>query len=95
MTSEQRTSPSSFIPTLQAALDELGYQFGRAEEFLISRRPTTFEREALDLSSDGWIVQILQASYSTERTPVHALETVCAATRHLFPIEQVAGADKF
>ncbi len=39
-------------------------------------------------------VQILRTSYSTEDTPVHALGTVCAATRHLFPIGQAAGADE-
>jgi GntR family transcriptional regulator len=52
-------------------------------------------RETLDLDPDEWVVQILRTSYSTEDTPVHALETVCAATRHLFPIGQVAGADEF
>jgi transcriptional regulator with XRE-family HTH domain len=87
--------PEFVRPTLQAALDELGYTFGRAEEFLISRRATIFERETLDLEPDEWIVQVLRTSYSTEDTPVHALETVCAATRHLFPIGQVAGADEF
>lgn len=30
-----------------------------------------------------------------EDTPVHALETICAATRHIFPIGQVAGVDEF
>jgi GntR family transcriptional regulator len=51
--------------------------------------------ETLDLDPDEWVVQILRTSYSTEDTPVHALETVCAATRHVFPIGQVAGADEF
>lgn len=86
--------PEFVRPSLQAALDELGYHFGRAEEFLVSRRPTLFERETLDLDLGEWVVQILRTSYSTEDTPVHALETVCAATRHLFPIGQVAGADE-
>jgi len=30
--------------------------FGRAEETLICRRPTPFEREALELEPDEWIV---------------------------------------
>jgi DNA-binding GntR family transcriptional regulator len=91
-----RLSEPEFVrPSLQAALDELGYSFGRAEEFLVARRPSLFERETLDLDSDEWVVQVLRTSYSTEDTPVHALETICAATRHLFPIGQVAGADEF
>lgn len=89
------SKPEFVLPTLQAALDELGYVFGRAEEFLIARRATLFERETLDLEPDEWVVQVLRTSYSTEDTPVHALETVCAATRHLFPIGQVADADEF
>jgi GntR family transcriptional regulator len=47
------------------------------------------------LSAGEWIVQILRASYSAEDTPVHTLETICAATRHVFPIGQVAGRDEF
>ena len=41
------------------------------------------------------VVQVLRTSYSTEGTPVHALETICSATRHIFPIGQVAGTDEF
>lgn len=44
---------------------------------------------------DEWVVQVLRTSYSAEDTPVHALETVCAATRPLFPIGQVACAGEF
>ena len=54
--------------------------------------PRFFERETLDLEPDEWIIQILRTSYST---PVHALETICAASRHIFPIGQVAGTDEF
>jgi DNA-binding GntR family transcriptional regulator len=93
---DTRMNEPEFVrPTLQAALDELGYRFGHAEEFLISRRPTIFERETLELDLDEWVVQILRTSYSAEDTPVHALETVCSATRHLFPVGQVAGSDEF
>lgn len=87
--------PEFVRPSLQAALLDLGYAFGRAEETLVARRPTPFERETLDLGADEWVVQILRASYSTEGTPVHTLETICAATRHVFPIGQVAGSDEF
>ncbi|MEU4227624.1 hypothetical protein AB0F17_25305 [Nonomuraea sp. NPDC026600] len=41
------------------------------------------------------IVQVLRASHSTEDTPVHVLETICAANRHIFPIRQVSGYDEF
>lgn len=87
--------PEFVRPTLQSALADLGYQFGRAEENLTARPATTFERETLELDSGEWIVQVLRATYSTEDTPVHTLETICAATRHVFPIGQVAGNDEF
>jgi GntR family transcriptional regulator len=41
------------------------------------------------------VVQVLRASYSGEDTPIHTLETICAATRHVLPIGQVAGVDEF
>lgn len=87
--------PEFVRPTLQSALADLGYSFGRAEENLTARKPTPFEREALELAPDEWVVQIVRASYSTEDTPVHTLETICSATRHVFPIGQVAGTDEF
>jgi GntR family transcriptional regulator len=87
--------PEFVRPTLQSALGDLGYTFGRAEENLTARRATAFEREALELEPDEWVVQVVRASYSTEDTPVHTLETICAASRHIFPVGQVAGADEF
>jgi GntR family transcriptional regulator len=93
---DTRIAEPEFVrPTLQAALDDLGYTFGHAEESLTCRRPTIFERQTLELEPDEWVVQILRTSYSREGTPVHALETVCAATRHIFPIGQIAGDDEF
>lgn len=93
---DTRISEPEFVrPTLQSALLDLGYQFGRAEEYVKARRPTQFERETLELDPDEWVVQILRASYSLEGTPIHTLETVCSATRHVFPVGQVAGADEF
>lgn len=93
---ETRMAEPEFVrPTLQEALRDLGYQFGRAEEYLTARKPTEFERDTLVLDSDEWIVQIIRTSYSTEDTPVHTLETICAATRHIFPVGQVAGDDEF
>lgn len=87
--------PEFVRPTLQSALLDLGYMFGRAEENLTARRATTFERETLELEPDEWVVQIVRASYSTEDTPIHTLETICSATRHVFPVGQVAGSDEF
>lgn len=93
---DTRIAEPEFVkPSLQAALTSLGYEFGHAEETLTARQPTRFEIEMLDLDPGEWIVQVLRASYSTEDTPVHILETICAATRHIFPIGQVAGADEF
>lgn len=87
--------PEFVKPSLQAALEALGYTFGHAEETLTSRPPTRFESETLKLDPGEWVVQILRASFSSEDTPIHTLETICAATRHAFPIGQVTGADEF
>lgn len=93
---DTRMSEPEFVrPTLQAALEDLGYRFGHASEFMTCRAPTPFEFETLRLGPGEWIVQIVRTSYSAENTPVHCLETICAATRHLFPIGQVAGHDEF
>ncbi|WP_344892205.1 UTRA domain-containing protein, partial [Nonomuraea antimicrobica] len=87
--------PGFVQPSLQAALIALGHTFGHAEESLTARPPTAFERETLELEPGEWIVQVLRASYATDGTPVHVLETVCAATRHVFAITQVSGHDEF
>src|SRR5260370_5026193 len=87
--------PEFVRPALQSALADLGYAFGRAEESLTARPPAPFEREVLDLDPGEPVVQIVRAAYSAEGTPVHTLETICAASRHVFPIGQVAGSDEF
>ncbi|MFD1544175.1 UTRA domain-containing protein [Nonomuraea guangzhouensis] len=87
--------PEFMQPSFQSALTALGYTFGHAEENLTARPPTPFERETLELEPSEWIVQVLRASYSTEGTPIHVLETICAANRHIFPIGQVSGCDEF
>jgi GntR family transcriptional regulator len=62
-----RVSEPEFVrPSLQAAIADLGYTFGHADEFLVARRATRFERDTLELDSDEWVVQILRTSYSTE-----------------------------
>ncbi|GGL00291.1 hypothetical protein Sme01_37100 [Sphaerisporangium melleum] len=89
------TAPGFILPSLQAAIEALGHRFGHAEEELTARVPTAFERATLLLAPGEWVVQIVRAGLDTEGTPVHVLETVCAASRHVFPIRQVAGADEF
>jgi GntR family transcriptional regulator len=87
--------PEFVKPSLQAAIVALGYAFGHAEETLTSRPATRFEAETLELEPGEWVVQVLRASYSTEGTPIHILETICASTRHIFTIGQVGGMDEF
>lgn len=93
--STRLAEPEFVKPTLQAAIEALGYQFGHAEETLSARPATRFEADTLELDPGEWVVQVLRASYSSEGTPVHILETICAATRHIFPIGQVGGLDEF
>ncbi|MCW2900418.1 MAG: putative transcriptional regulator, GntR family [Streptosporangiaceae bacterium] len=91
-----RIAEAEFVlPTLQAALESLGYTFGYAKETLTARQATRFEAETLELDPGEWVIQVLRASYSTEDTPVHVLETVCSANRHIFVIGQATGADQF
>ncbi|POM26236.1 HTH-type transcriptional repressor DasR [Actinomadura rubteroloni] len=93
---QTRLAEPEFVkPSLQAAIEALGYTFGHAEETLTARPATRFEADTLELDPGEWVVQVLRASYSTEGTPIHTLETICAATRHIFPIGQVGGLDEF
>lgn len=67
---DTRMAEPEFVrPSLQAALQDLGYTFGRAEEVLTARPPTVFEAETLALDPGEWIVQVVRISYSTEDTP--------------------------
>ncbi|RJL34691.1 UTRA domain-containing protein [Bailinhaonella thermotolerans] len=88
-------APDFVRPSLQAGIEALGHRFGHAEEHLTARPPTEAEAETLALAPGEWVVQVLRASYSADDTPIHTLETICAASRHIFPIGQVAGADEF
>lgn len=87
--------PDFVRPSLQAGIEALGHRFGWAEERLIARPPAGSEAGTLELDDGEWVVEILRISHSTQDVPVHALETVCAASRHVFPIAQVTGADEF
>lgn len=89
------TAPD-FVPGgLQAALTELGYRFGSATETLTARLPGAYEAEALLLDAGTPVVQVVRSSYGTDGTPVHTLQTICAADRHVFRIQQVTGDDAF
>ncbi|MEW9527219.1 GntR family transcriptional regulator [Microbispora sp. NPDC049125] len=88
-------APGFMTPSLQAGIEALGHRFGRAEEMLVARPPSPAEARTLELDPAEWVVQILRAAYSAGDTPVHALLTVCAASRHVFPVTQVAGTDEF
>lgn len=88
-------APDFVRPSLQAAIEALGHRFGHAEERLRARPPADLEAETLRLDPGEWIVEILRAGYATGGTPIHTLETICAASRHVFPINQVTGADEF
>ncbi|WP_308250026.1 UTRA domain-containing protein [Sphaerisporangium fuscum] len=87
--------PGFVRPTLQAGIEALGHRFGHAEEYLLARRPTGYESETLWLEEGEWVVQIVRTGHAVDGTPIHTLETVCAASRNIFPITQVFGADEF
>lgn len=88
-------APDFVRPTLQAAIEALGHRFGHAEETLVARPPEPYEAETLDLDPGEWVLRVLRVAYSTRDTPVHALETICSASRHVFRITQTNGSDEF
>jgi GntR family transcriptional regulator len=87
--------PGPIRPSLRECLEELGHSFGHAEETLMARPATRSEAEALELDLGEWAVQVLRASYSADDTPVHILESVCAASRHIFTVSQEGGEQEF
>ncbi|MEV5753505.1 UTRA domain-containing protein [Actinoallomurus sp. NPDC052308] len=87
--------PELLAPSLHEAVAAHGHAFGHAEETLMARPATEPETGLLRLDPGDWVVQVLRASYSTEDTPVHVLETVCAAPRHVFSVSQAGGSDQF
>lgn len=89
------TAPELLGPGLHEAITAHGHAFGHAEETLLARPATGPEAGLLRLDPGEWVVQVLRASYSTEDTPVHVLETVCAAARHVFSVSQAGGCDLF
>ncbi|MBB5630013.1 UTRA domain-containing protein [Sphaerisporangium krabiense] len=89
------SDPGFVRPSLQAGIEALGHRFGHAEEELIARPPEDHEAATLELAPGEWVVQIVRTGHDTSGTPIHTLETICAASRHVFTITQVAGADEF
>lgn len=87
--------PAFMEPSLQAAIEALGYRFGGAEEHLVARPASGEEARLLQLDEGEWVVRILRVSFDRDGAAVHALETVCAASRHVFPIRQLPGTDQF
>lgn len=87
--------PELLKPTLHEAIAAHGHAFGHAEETLMARPATLPETDLLHLDPDDWVVQVLRASYATDDTPIHVLETVCAAARHVFSVNQAGGCDQF
>jgi GntR family transcriptional regulator len=88
-------SPELIRPSLRECLESLGQSFGHAEETLMARPATRSEIDALELDQGEWAVQVLRASYSTDDAPVHMLESVCAASRHIFTVSQAGGEREF
>jgi GntR family transcriptional regulator len=87
--------PELLTPSLRACLRSLGHTFGHAEETLMARPATRSETDTLELDHGEWAVQVLRVSYSCEDTPVHVLESVCAASRHIFTVSQAGGEQEF
>jgi DNA-binding GntR family transcriptional regulator len=87
--------PELIKPSLRECLQSLGHSFGHAEETLMARPATRSEIDTLELDQGEWAVQVLRASYSSDDTPVHMLESICAASRHIFTVSQAGGEQEF
>ena len=78
---------------LAAGLQELfqrhGRIFGRAEETLVARMPSDDEANLLQIPLDEPVVEIVRTSFDDNGEPVHTLQTICAASRHVFTVRQL------
>jgi GntR family transcriptional regulator len=79
----------------QVYFDRVGKRFGRAVESFIARMPTDEEVELLELGDNVPVVEVVRCSYDSEDTPIHCLDTVCAADRHVFPVPQTHSDNVF
>lgn len=75
----------------QVVLDRMGVQFDHATETLTARMPSKEEAHILQLDKGVPVVQVLRSSYDVDGRPVHTLETICAADKHVFVINQLPG----
>lgn len=80
---------------LQKLFEAHGRSFGRAQETLTARPATAEETELLELSPGEPVVRIIRTSFDDQGLAVHALETICAASRHVFAVTQIAGDTAF
>lgn len=87
--------PDFLSPSLQAVVEAAGHRFGRSEEELLARPPTGKEADALQLGPAAWVVEIVRVSFDVDGTPIHALETVCKAGRHVFVIRPLPDDQEF
>jgi GntR family transcriptional regulator len=76
---------------LQRFFESRGLRFGLAIETVTARLPTAQEAETLQISHQTPVVVILRTSYDAQDQPVHTLETICAADKHVFKVRQVEG----
>jgi GntR family transcriptional regulator len=80
----------------QVYFDRVGRRFGRAVESFMARPATTEEAELLELEQESpTIVQVVRCSYDADDVPIHCLDTVCAADRHVFRVPQPEGDTVF
>lgn len=80
---------------LQEMFDRHGRVFGRAEETLIARLPSGEEAALLHIDPADPVVEIVRTSFDQDLKPVHTLQTVCAATRHVFDVRHPPGDRAF
>lgn len=80
---------------LQELFGRHGRRFGRAEETLVARLPSVEEAELLRIAGSEPVVEILRTSYDEGGQPVHTLQTICAARRHVFVVQQISGDSAF
>ena|SRR5680860_677495 len=80
---------------LQVALEAMGRRFGRAVEALTARMPSPEEADTLQLEADAPVVQVIRSSYDVHDEPIHTLETICAANRHVFYVRHAENNDVF
>jgi len=73
---------------LQELFDRHGRTFGRAEETLVARMPSPEEAGLLAIQPDEPVAEIVRTSFDDSGEPVHTLQTICAASRHVFVIRQ-------